>query len=303
MSDAPASSNIYDLGYRRYDGLRLGRRHSVTALYFHSFKAAFGIGRPATAKIIPMSLAVITLLPALIQLGIAAVASNIELYSASGYYGYVQWILALFVAGQAPELVGRDQRYRTLTLYFSRSLQRSDYAVAKVAALTSALLVLTLTPQVVLFLGRAFAGNDFWGYVQDNWQDIPPIIGSGLLLSLFMASLAIAIASYTKRRAFATGGILAYFAIATTVSSILVQTASGTLQKFVLLLSGFHIIRGFTLWMFDVTPTLDAQGNSNGPGGDLVLAGLDLYWYAVFAVVVIVAMLFIVYRRYQKVSA
>ncbi|MBI2767179.1 MAG: hypothetical protein HYX53_14885 [Chloroflexi bacterium] len=303
MSEAPATSSIYDLGYRRYDGVRLGRRHAVAALYTHSLRTAFGLGRPATAKIVPIGLAVLTLLPALIALGVAAIASDVEIYSANGYYGYVEVILALFVAAMAPELVGRDQRQRTLTLYFSRSLLRVDYAVGKVAALTSAMLLLTLVPQALLFLGRAFAWNDFWGYTQDNWQDIPAIVGSGLLLSLTMSSLAIALACYTKRRAFATGGIIAYFVISTGVSAIVANTASGIVRKLSLLPSGFHLLRGFTLWMFDVTPTLDAQGNSNGPAGDLVVAGLDFYWYAVAAGVAIAGALYIIYRRYQTVAA
>ena len=36
----------------------------------------------------------------------------------------------------APELVGRDQRNRSLALYFSRAVSRSDYVLAKLAALT-----------------------------------------------------------------------------------------------------------------------------------------------------------------------
>ena len=118
MSERQAAGNIYDLGYRRYEGIRLGRRHAVLTLYIHSLRAAFGLGRPATAKIVPFGLAILALIPATIQLGIAAVASDVvELYSHSGYYSYVQWIIALFVAAVAPELVGRDQRSRVLTLY------------------------------------------------------------------------------------------------------------------------------------------------------------------------------------------
>ena len=44
---------IHDIGYQRYAGPRLGRRHVVTALYLHSLRTAFGLGRSANAKIFP----------------------------------------------------------------------------------------------------------------------------------------------------------------------------------------------------------------------------------------------------------
>ena len=36
---------IHDLGYRRYEGQRLGRAAIVRALCWHSLRSAFGIGR------------------------------------------------------------------------------------------------------------------------------------------------------------------------------------------------------------------------------------------------------------------
>ena len=44
---------IHDIGYQRYTGPRLGRRHIVGALYVHGLRAAFGLGRSAKAKIFP----------------------------------------------------------------------------------------------------------------------------------------------------------------------------------------------------------------------------------------------------------
>ncbi len=71
---APQTGNIYDLGYRGYDGERLGRRYAVTSLYIYSLRAIFGLGRSAWAKVFPFGLAIIALIPATIQLGIAAIA-------------------------------------------------------------------------------------------------------------------------------------------------------------------------------------------------------------------------------------
>ena len=45
---------IHDLGYRSYDGPRLGRAQIVRALIWHSFRSAWGIGRGVKAKIVPI---------------------------------------------------------------------------------------------------------------------------------------------------------------------------------------------------------------------------------------------------------
>jgi ABC-2 type transport system permease protein len=198
-----AAGNIYDLGYRNYEGVRLGRRHAVLALYVQSLRGIFGFGRHTSSKIIPIGLTIIALLPAVIQLGVTAITPDaIEpsgMFQPSDYYEFIQWPLVLFVAAVGPELLGRDQRNHTLSLYFSRALLRSDYVLAKLAALASALIIISLVPQLLVFAGNAFAGSDSLQYVRDNWRDIAPIVGSGILLSLFMSSIALAIASQTSR--------------------------------------------------------------------------------------------------------
>mgnify|MGYP001583970183 CR=1 FL=1 len=50
-----ATGSIYDLGYRGYDGPRLGRRHAVVALFVHGLRAVFGLGRSGRSKIAPLS--------------------------------------------------------------------------------------------------------------------------------------------------------------------------------------------------------------------------------------------------------
>src|SRR6187455_729728 len=56
-SSAPASvagdSTIHDLGYRRYEGERVGPAGAFFALYMQGLRAMFGIGRPVKAKIVP----------------------------------------------------------------------------------------------------------------------------------------------------------------------------------------------------------------------------------------------------------
>jgi len=102
------TGSIYDLGYRRYDGLRLGRQHAVLSLYVYTLRGAFGIGRRASSKIIPIIITVIAFLPALIQLGVAAIVSDeVDIIRPENYFGFVQVPVALFCAAIAPEITGR----------------------------------------------------------------------------------------------------------------------------------------------------------------------------------------------------
>ena len=298
-----AAGSIYDLGYRNYEGARLGRRHAVTSLYVQSLRGVFGLGRHHASKIIPLALAVITLLPAVVQVGVVALAEEeIDIFRPDDYYEFIQWPLALFVAAVAPELVGRDQRNRTLSLYFSRALLRSDYVLAKVAALATALLILTLVPQAMVFLGNALAGDDSVDYLRDNWRDFAPIVASGAFLSLFMASVALAIASQTPRWPLASGGVIAYFAITFVVTEILVHTLETGPPRYAFLFSGFHVMRGLTLWVFRVTPTLAVDEEDGSLANDLALADVALVLYALAAALTIIAALLVVYRRYRRMA-
>ena len=64
---ADSGGVIHNIGYRRYDAARLGRAQIVRALIWHSFRAAFGIGRGAKAKIFPILLFTLMCLPAAVN--------------------------------------------------------------------------------------------------------------------------------------------------------------------------------------------------------------------------------------------
>ena len=117
MSD-PGSSSIYDLGYRHYEGERIGRRGTLLTLYVHGLRSAFGLGRRASSKIFPFGLAIFAFVPAIIQLGVGAITNaskvDVEIFKHEDYFTYVRIILVLFCAAVAPELVGRDQRNRSI---------------------------------------------------------------------------------------------------------------------------------------------------------------------------------------------
>ena len=294
MSDTPAAGSIYDLGYRRYDGLRLGRRHAVWALYLHSLKNVFGIGRSFWAKAAAFGLLAIAMLPAVVQLGIAAIApADVDLVRPEDYNQTIEIILAVFCALVAPELAARDQRTNTLSLYFSRTLRRDDYAIAKYLALVTGMLSLTVIPQLVMFSGNASAADNAWDYFSDNWEDVPAIILSATLLSSLVAAIGIAIASQTPRRTYSTVGILVAFLLVSGIAASVYQAAENDTGRLVLLLSPFHLARGSTLWFFDAAP--DA-------GDQLDRADLPGISYVITAVSFTLIALGLLLQRYRRLS-
>jgi ABC-2 type transport system permease protein len=293
VPDTTAGS-IYDVGYQRYEGVRLGRRHAIWALYIHSLRSVFGIGRSLSSKVGPIGLAGIALLPAVIQLGVASIApADIEVIRPEDYYFIIQIVLVVFCAVVAPELAGRDQRTQTLSLYFSRALRRQDYALAKFAALVTGMLAITVIPQMMMFVGNGLAANDFGDYLKDKWTDLPSILGSAVMLSGLFAAIGLVIAAQTPRRAYSTVGILAAFILTSLIGASIFEAADQDVGRFVLLLSPGHVAQGLTFWFF---------GAAHEPEEQLAKADLPGVMYAIDAALAAVVMLALLLRRYEKIS-
>ena len=119
-------------------------------------------------------------------------------------------VMIIFVAAQAPELVSRDLRSHVLPLYFSRPLRRLDYPLAKLTAFILACLALIEIPLLLLYLGTiAQAGGP--GAIWDQTRALIPGLLIGLLWAVLLASIGLALASLSGRRAYATGSIAIYF--------------------------------------------------------------------------------------------
>ena len=298
MSDQPASSRlqtgIYDLGYRSYDGRRLGRLYAITSLFTYSLQALFGLGRSWVAKVFSMGLALIVLIPALVQLAVAAIApDDFEFAKFENYFSFVNIVLALFCAVGAPEVIGRDQRHHTLALYFSRALSRVDYVTAKLGALFVGLLIVLLLPQVILLIGNAVATDEVLDYLKDNLDEIPPIAASSLVIAAMMGSLSLAIASQTPRRAWATGAVIIYFVIATALGSVLNETISSADGDYALLISPVAVLEGTVFWLFDATPDFDSE---------VFEASVDGVYYFAAAVGYSLLGIAVIYRRFTRMS-
>jgi len=194
----------------------------------------------------------------------------------------------------APDLVGRDQRTKTLSLYFSRALRRDDYALAKFAALVTGMLAITVVPQVMMFIGNGLAAADFGDRLQDKWTDLPSILGSAIELSCLDSGIALLVAAQTPRRAYSTVGILAAFLLTSAVGAGVFEATDRDAGRFVLLLSPLHLVQGLTRWFFDAP--LES-------GSQLVQADLPGVMYAIAAAAIVCVTLALLLRRYGKIPA
>jgi ABC-2 type transport system permease protein len=293
-----ATGSIFDLGYHGYDGPRLGRRHAISTLFVHSLKWTFGIGRGGRAKIAPFVLAGLTLLPAVIAVGIRALAGpaaeRASPITPQNYLTYVQTFIAFFVTAQAPELLGRDQRSHILTLYFSRALERTDYALAKYGALVCALALVLLVPQAVLLLGMIFASVDLGAGLGDALPLVLPILLSTVVAAAFFSGIALAIAAFIPRRAFSAGAIVATFLVLSGVVQILV--VQGKLRdplRYVALLDPYALLDGLASTVFGVP----------GRNASVTHSGIDPAIFAAGACVVAVTTLLVLVARYRRIEA
>ncbi len=277
MSAEPGPrGTIYDLSYQSYEGPRLGRRFAVWSLYTLSLRNAFGLGRGVLPKVLAFGLVGLAFVPALVQIMLAAVApdAEFEIVQPHEYYGFIQIIIILFVAALASDLVGNDRRYGTLSLYLSRPIRRGDYSMGKLAALATSLLAVTVLPQTVMFIGNWLGAEDAVDWARDNAADFAPIVGSGLAISVMFAAVALLTATYAERRSFAIAGVLAIFVIPFITVQVILSISDADPVRYAVLASPAHVIRAFTLVLFNAIPAV--RPDSGEGGADDAIAFADL---------------------------
>ncbi len=294
-----AGGSIYDLGYRGYQGIRLGRRHAVASLVRQSFRQSWGLGRPGRAKIVPIGLAAIATVPAVVALGVAALAGQLgagEMVDAASpiryetYYSLIAQVVFLFAAAQAPELLARDQRHRVLALFFSRAIRREDYALGKLMALGLAMLLLVLFPQVLIFVGRVLLASDIPAAIGTDAPRLAPILGQAVLTAWLLASLSLALAAFTPRRAYATAAIFAAVLVPLVAVATIGELSGGDLAAAASLLSPADILEGANAFVY-------GHARAGPTGADL--ASIAYVAAAIAMALVATGVLVLRYRRIE----
>lgn len=286
---------IHDIGYRHYDGPRLGRAYARRSLYSQSLRGAYGLGRSAKSKVLPMILFAVMCVPAAIIVAVAIGTGMTSLPVQYTRYAIImQAVISLFLAAQAPQSVSLDLRFKVTPLYFSRPIERVDYVAAKYAALATALFALTAVPVTILYVGALLAKFDFG----DQTAGFGKALVAELLLSLLYAGLGLLIAALTPRRGFGVAAIIAVFTLSygavTSVQAVAsVQEQPGAIG-WLGLFSPVTLVDGVQTWWLGASSSY-----VDGAGPDSALAGVV---FLLVLLALIAGSFGLLMRRYRKVG-
>lgn len=265
-SEAPSevpSGVIHDLGYRPYRGPRLGERAVAWAFFLTGLRNTYGLGRSARSKALPMVLLGLMLLPALILVGVLVQAQDLlgldsQIVAYSTYPITTQLLISVFVAAQAPALISRDLRFRSITLYLSRPMRRVTYVLVRLASLTVATFVLIAAPLLLMYVGGLLADLPFG---RETERFLGGVVGA-LLLAACLASMSAVVAALTVRRGLAVAAVivvlLVTYTVVSTIQGISFETGDERVGEVAGLFSPYTLVNGVQAFLFDspaATPT------------------------------------------------
>lgn len=236
---------IHDLGYRPYQGARLGEATVARSLLVTGFLNAFGLRRSGRAKVLPFLLLTITTIPAVV-----IVAVMITIGVTDPPIGYSQYpivmslLITVFVAAQAPTLFSQDLRYGTIVLYLARPMRAATYAVMRWLSLLTAVLVVMALPMVVLYVGALLAG----ARVGEETSGVLAGLAGAVLLAALLATFAGVVSAWTMRRGLAVAGViivlLVGFGVVSAVQGIAVTSDRRGVAEIAGLFSPFTLFEG-----------------------------------------------------------
>lgn len=254
MTSRPAE--VFDLGYQGYDGERTDRWARRRAIWRDGIRISLGLGRGTGAKIAPWLLLGLALVPVVVLVVVSAFvgpatdAEDFELPSYSEYYEWAMVPLALFAAVVAPLLICPDRRDGVLALYAARPITPLDYVGARWAAFLTVSLAAVWLPQAILFAWNVLDAREPGTFLADNWEVVPRFLLAGAVIAMALTTLALLVASFATRRAYASVAMLAVLFIGSAVGGIAEEDFSGTVADVVSLVSIPQSLVDANDWIF-----------------------------------------------------
>jgi ABC-2 type transport system permease protein len=276
---------VFDRGYKPYEGPRLGRRHAVWALTLYSMKRAMGIKKGWTSKIVPFVIYAAAALTALVPVGIESFI-NRQIMQYDEFFGALYLLEGIFVATIAPELLCGDRRENVLSLYFSRAMTQLDYLVAKVGAAALLTLTISFIPAFVLWLGRRLLAEAPLASMWGSLPELGKLIFCGTMIAFYLGTIGLMISSFTGRKSIAVAVIvLGFFTVEALVGILQFALENETLARYVSLVSPTNVTGGLVLGLF--RPEADSLAFS--------------YWIHAMAMATVVTLASaVMYRRYVR---
>ncbi len=254
MSAGPAE--VFDLGYRGYEGERAGRWARRDAIWRDGIRVSLGLGRGVGGKVAPWLLLALVLVPMVVLVVVAAVVgpatdpNDFELPSYGDYYDWAMVPLGLFAAAVAPLLICPDRRDGVLALYAARPITPLDYVASRWAAFLTVALAAAWLPEMVLFAWNALDADSPGSFLADNWDVVPRFLLAGGLIAVVLTTLALLVATFATRRAYATVAMLAVLFVGSAVGGIAENDFSGGVANAVSLVSLPQSLTDAVHWIF-----------------------------------------------------
>jgi len=288
---------IHDLGYRPYAGPRLGERAVAWSFFLTGLRNTFGLGRSGRSKVLPMGLFGVMLLPALILVGVLVQAKDLlgldaQIVPYSTYPLTTQLLISVFVAAQAPVLISRDLRFRTITLYLARPMRRTVYVLVRLASLAAGTFVLIASPLLLMYAGGLLADLPVG---RETTRFFGAVVGAALL-AVLLAGLAALVSALTVRRGMAVAAVivvlLVSYTVVASIQGISVATGNETVGEVAGIFSPYTLVNGVQHYLFDSPRATPAPPSSDAMGLLYVAAVVVMAGGSVVALI----------ARYRRVS-
>ncbi|MDP6742162.1 MAG: ABC transporter permease [Candidatus Thalassarchaeaceae archaeon] len=159
-------------------------------------------------------------------------------------------VTALIIGG----MISEDRRNGTSALYFSRPINRRDYAAMKFLSVALILSVVVLVTLSMYYLGAILVGGEGWSYVMDTGLLFVGAFAAGVLLVFTYTSIGLALSSVSSGKFFPAvafiGIILGTKLVSFLISSLFNSTA-------IYLISPFDCLAHVGQWMLGVNQTYE----------------------------------------------
>ena len=292
-----AEGTVYDLGYAPHEGLRLGRRAAIRAMFIDGGRRVLGLRRKAATKVLPWGLIAAAIVPAAWVVALTFTIAGFSLDDAgpfgdpADFFDMIGTLAMLFVALAAPTLLIPDRQHGVLAIYASRPVRALDYLVARAATLVALTSLFILIPHTILYVGISSLHVDgFRAGLVENGKQIPEILGATAAYVLAYGAPAFLVAVFVRRVAIATGVFVFVMFMTGSLTEAMPRATDLLVFKVLAPLALFWNPASVRNWLFD----------REGQQFALDRAGLDPWVGAVAILVIAVATAVIAHQRYRR---
>ena len=147
------------------------------------------------------------------------------------YFFKAQLFFLMFLAAvSGPGLISRDLRFNALPLYLSRPLTRLDYFLGKLGVIGALVAGVAVGPAVFAYVVGVGFSLDL-GVVRDTWPVLLGAVAYGLVLTVSIGTLLLAMSSLTRRSIYVLITFAGFWLITSSVGAILTEIHRESLHR------------------------------------------------------------------------